>query len=97
MKSAERMRAITQQVERSTEEQNRGGQQVTQAVENIRESIEKLSQAQEGQLKSHLAMQQCLSSLNDANKRARGVFVSLERSVADAAHQLDPLVLQLKT
>jgi len=96
MKSAERMRAITQQVERSTEEQNRGGQQVTQAVENIRESIDRLSRAQESQLKSQVAIQQGLSALGEADKRARGVFADLEHSVAEAAHQLDPIVAQLK-
>ena len=73
---------------------NRGGQQVTQAVEAIRESIDKLSRAHESQLRSAIAMQQGLISLSDANKRANGVFSGLERAVADAANELRPLTLQ---
>ena len=43
MTTGERMRGISQQVERSSQEQARGGRQVSQAIESIRAMAERLT------------------------------------------------------
>jgi methyl-accepting chemotaxis protein len=43
MKSAEKMRVITQHVERSSQEQARGGRQITSAIENISSMVNQLN------------------------------------------------------
>jgi methyl-accepting chemotaxis protein len=43
MSTGERMRGISQQVERSSQEQARGGRQVSQAIESIRAMAERLT------------------------------------------------------
>ena len=43
MKSAEKMRVITQHVERSSQEQARGGRQITGAIENISSMVNQLN------------------------------------------------------
>ena len=42
MKSAEKMRLITQHVERSAQEQAKGGRQITSAIENISGMVNEL-------------------------------------------------------
>ena len=41
--AAEKMRTITQHVERSSQEQARGGRQITQAIENISNMVNQLN------------------------------------------------------
>jgi methyl-accepting chemotaxis protein len=43
MKSAEKMRIITQHVERSSQEQSRGSKQITGAIENISTMVTQLN------------------------------------------------------
>jgi len=43
MKSAEKMRLITQHVERSSQEQARGGRQITGSIENISNMVNQLN------------------------------------------------------
>ena len=43
MKSAEKMRTITQHVERSSQEQARGGRQITRPIENISNMVNQLN------------------------------------------------------
>jgi methyl-accepting chemotaxis protein len=49
MKSAEKMRLITQHVERSSQEQARGGRQISQSIENISGMVNQLHQSQRAQ------------------------------------------------
>ena len=49
MNSAEKMKAITRHVERSTQEQTRGSRQITRAIEAISEMVAQLSQSQREQ------------------------------------------------
>ncbi|MCA9583220.1 MAG: chemotaxis protein, partial [Myxococcales bacterium] len=51
MKSAEKMRLITQHVERSSLEQTKGSRQISSSVENIGKMVENLRHAQELQQK----------------------------------------------
>jgi methyl-accepting chemotaxis protein len=53
MKSAEKMRLITQHVERSSsQEQARGGRQISQAIESISSMVNQLHQSQRMQAKN---------------------------------------------
>jgi methyl-accepting chemotaxis protein len=45
MKSADNMRLITQQMERSSQEQAEGGRQMTGAIENISDMVHQLHQS----------------------------------------------------
>ncbi len=49
MKSAEKMRIITQHVERSSQEQARGGRQITSAIENISNMVTQLNTSHRAQ------------------------------------------------
>ncbi len=49
MKSAEKMRIITQHVERSSQEQARGGRQITSAIENISNMVGQLNSSHKTQ------------------------------------------------
>jgi methyl-accepting chemotaxis protein len=49
MKSAEKMRTITQHVERSSQEQARGGRQITSAIEQISNMVHSLNATQRSQ------------------------------------------------
>lgn len=49
MKSAETMRLITQHVERSANEQAKGGRQITSAIENISGMVSQLNSGQRTQ------------------------------------------------
>ena len=46
MKNGEKMRTISQQVERSSQEQARGGRRITEAIESINNMVSELNQAQ---------------------------------------------------
>jgi hypothetical protein len=52
MKSAEKMRLITQHVERSSQEQARGGRQISQAIESISTMVNHLHQSHRAQAKA---------------------------------------------
>ena len=47
------MRLITQHVERSSQEQARGGRQITQAIENISNMVNQLNVSQRGQTRGN--------------------------------------------
>jgi methyl-accepting chemotaxis protein len=49
MKSAEKMRLITQHVERSAQEQAKGGRQITGAIEDISGKVAELNQSHKSQ------------------------------------------------
>ena len=49
MKSAEKMRIITQHVERSSQEQARGGRQISGAIENISNMVNQLNSSHKSQ------------------------------------------------
>jgi methyl-accepting chemotaxis protein len=49
MKSAEKMRIITQHVERSSQEQARGGRQISGAIENISSMVTQLNSSHKEQ------------------------------------------------
>ncbi len=49
MKSAEKMRIITQHVERSSQEQARGGRQISGAIENISNMVGQLNSSHKAQ------------------------------------------------
>jgi methyl-accepting chemotaxis protein len=51
MKSAEKMRTITQHVERSSQEQARGGRQITTAIEQISQMVNSLNSSQRTQMR----------------------------------------------
>jgi methyl-accepting chemotaxis protein len=52
MKSAEKMRIITQHVERSSQEQARGGRQISGAIENISNMVGQLNTSHKTQAQS---------------------------------------------
>jgi methyl-accepting chemotaxis protein len=49
MKSAEKMRIITQHVERSSQEQSRGGRQISGAIESISTMVSQLNSSHKTQ------------------------------------------------
>ena len=53
MKSAEKMRMITQHVERSSQEQARGGKQITTAIEQISTMVSGLNASHKNQARAN--------------------------------------------
>ena len=68
MKSAEKMRLITQHVERSQKEQAHGARQMTGAVENISSMVNQLHKAQRQQTKASDETSQMLERIRDLTR-----------------------------
>ena len=68
MNSSEKMRAIAQQVERSSQEQTRGGRQISQAIENISNMVTHLNTAHQQQTRG---TEVALSTARDVEGLAR--------------------------
>ena len=68
MKSAEKMRTITQHVERSSQEQARGGRQITQAIENISNMVNQLNTSHRSQTRGN---EQVLNAAGRIEEAAR--------------------------
>ena len=69
MKSAEKMRLITQHVERSSQEQARGGRQITGAIENISNRVSMLSISHKAQTHESQALTEALRRMEDSGQR----------------------------
>jgi methyl-accepting chemotaxis protein len=69
MRSAEKMKAITRHVERSTQEQTRGSRQITRAVETISEMVNQLGDAHRTQVENVMRIIARLDALETAARR----------------------------
>ena len=84
MKSADRMRLITQHVERSSQDQARGGRQISQAIENISGMVNELHQSQRAQARGS---EQTLVAARRIQELTRG-YEGHVRELSRAAEQL---------
>lgn len=66
MKSAEKMRLITQQVERSANEQAKGGRQITGAIENISGMVNALNQGHKSQVDGARQLTMMITRVEDS-------------------------------
>jgi methyl-accepting chemotaxis protein len=87
MKSAEKMRIITQHVERSSQEQARGGRQISSAIENISNLVNQLNTSHKTQssgsqqlLSSAAKIEQASSVQGDSLKQLMGAIDRLKRA-----------------
>jgi methyl-accepting chemotaxis protein len=76
MKSAEKMRLITQHVERSSQEQARGGRQITSSIENISNMVNQLNVSHRAQTRGS---EQLLGAANKIEDSARNQEQSLKQ------------------
>ena len=84
MKSAEKMRIITQHVERSSQEQARGGRQISGAIENISSMVNQLNA-------SHKAQSSGSQQLVAAATRIEESSVEQQQSLKELAVAIDRL------
>jgi methyl-accepting chemotaxis protein len=89
MKSAEKMRLITQHVERSSQEQARGGRQISQAIENISGMVNQLHQSQRAQARGS---EQTLAAARRIHELTR-TYESNMRELNRAVDRLRKLVI----
>ncbi len=75
MKSAEKMRIITQHVERSSQEQARGGRQISSAIENISNMVGALNTSHKSQDQGN---QRLLGAAAKIEERAKAQEQSLK-------------------
>jgi len=75
MKSAEKMRMITQHVERSSQEQARGGKQITTAIEQISTMVNGLNTAQ----KTHMRGTELVDAVRRVDEAIRSYDQQVER------------------
>jgi methyl-accepting chemotaxis protein len=78
MKSAEKMRIITQHVERSSQEQARGGKQISGAIENISNMVNQLNASHRAQSRGS---EQLIASAGKIEESARAQQGSLDKLV----------------
>ena len=81
MKSSEKMRAISQQVERSSQEQARGGRQITQAIESISHMVNQLNAAHRQQSRG---IEQALAAAARIEEAARRQDAALRELITNA-------------
>ena len=89
---AERMKVITQQVERSADEQNRGGQQVTQSIENIREMAERIAQSSREHKDTNRHLSSAVAEAAAAGERCLATSNKLARILGDSTEHLDGIL-----
>jgi methyl-accepting chemotaxis protein len=92
MKSAEKMRMITQQVERSSQEQARGGRQITASIEQISNMVGTLSGSQRVQTRTGEQLLELVRKMDELGraqvekiKGLKSTVSRLERAVGLAA------------
>jgi methyl-accepting chemotaxis protein len=75
------MRAITKHVERSSQEQNRGGKQITKSIESISEMVAQLNSAQREQARGGDQILAAVEQLRDLTRTQEMRFGDLLRRV----------------
>jgi methyl-accepting chemotaxis protein len=83
MKSAEKMRTITQHVERSSQEQARGGRQITTAIEQISNMVNTLNASQRTQMRGGEALLESARRIADAARDQQQSLRQLSGVVTD--------------
>src|SRR5438477_6180366 len=84
MKSAEKMKTITQHVERSSQEQTRGGRQIAQSIENIAERVNRLHGAQRDQSREGEHIREALGRLHEIARNQEQKLSSLAQGLSRA-------------
>jgi methyl-accepting chemotaxis protein len=83
MKSADNMRVITQQMERSSQEQAEGGRQTTDSIEHISDMVRQLHDSHgkhaESSEQTLLAANRIQELTREYERRVRGMNRALER------------------
>ena len=83
MKSAEKMRIITQHVERSSQEQSRGGRQISGAIENISAMVNQLNASHKAQSSGSLQLVASTSRIEESSveqqQSLKQLAVAIER------------------
>jgi methyl-accepting chemotaxis protein len=87
MKSAERMKAITKHVERSSQEQTRGSKQITKAIESISEMVSHLNAAQREQTRGGEQILASVEQMRDIIRRQEGRLVESHRVVGELSQR----------
>ena len=81
MRSAEKMRTITKHVERSSQEQSRGGKQITRSIESISEMVSQLNSAQREQARGGEQILAAVEQLREIARKQESRFGELARVV----------------
>ena len=83
MKSAEKMRLITQHVERSAQEQAKGGRQITSAIENISGMVTNLNTGHRSQTDGARALQAAAVRIEETARAQESAVRQLTNAVAN--------------
>ena len=81
IRSAEKMRAITKHVERSSQEQTRGSKQITKSIESISEMVSQLNSAQREQARGGDQILQSVEQLREITRTQEVRFADLAKLV----------------
>jgi methyl-accepting chemotaxis protein len=77
MKSAEKMRIITQHVERSSQEQARGGRQISSAIENISNMVNQLNGSHKAQIRGSESLASASARIEESSRAQDGALKQL--------------------
>jgi methyl-accepting chemotaxis protein len=81
MKSAEKMRIITQHVERSSQEQARGGRQISSAIENISNMVGQLNASHKTQASGATQLLASAAKIEQASSAQAGSLKQLQTAI----------------
>lgn len=81
MKSAEKMRIITQHVERSSQEQARGGRQISSAIENISNMVGQLNASHKAQSSGATQLLASAAKIEQASSQQAGSLKQLQTAI----------------
>lgn len=75
------MKAITKHVERSSQEQTRGGKQITKSIESINEMVSQLNTAQREQTRGGEQILQAVEQLRELTRKQEERFEQLAKAM----------------
>jgi len=73
------MKSITKHVERSSQEQTRGGKQITRAIESISEMVSQLNNAQREQARGGEQILMAVDSMRDQVRRFEARLTEIQK------------------
>ncbi len=82
--------AITQHVERSSQEQARGGKQITKSIESINEMVSQLNTAQREQTRGGEQILQAVEQLRELTRKQEEKFAQLGKALQGLSGRRGP-------